>query len=154
MIKAWRIVKERQKTTAFTGQGCQYTSGRWHHLMVPIVYCSDSLALTALVSFVHFQENGKHIKFISFEVRIPASLILEIESITRLPKGWRSQPPKAITKKMGSDWVMSSVSAVLSVPSAIIPIGRNYLINPHHVDFQKITITKPERFSFDSRLWK
>jgi len=45
-------------------------------------------------------------------------------------------------------------SAVLSVPSATVPSERNYLLNPMHLDFSKVTINKAVPFSFDSRLWK
>jgi len=154
MIKAWRIVKAKHKAKAFTGDGCQYASGRWHNLMVPVVYCSDSQALSALETFVHLQEDVKHIKYVMFELHIPASLILEVESIATLPKRWRKQPPGVETKKIGSQWVKSNSSAVLSVPSTIVPESRNYLLNPLHPNISKIAIKPPNKFSFDARMWK
>jgi RES domain-containing protein len=42
----------------------------------------------------------------------------------------------------------------LSVPSAVVPPERNYLLNPAHRDFTKIRIGKPEPFHFDPRLWR
>jgi RES domain-containing protein len=41
--------------------------------------------------------------------------------------------------------------AVLKVSSTIIPKESNYLINPRHPDFKKLSIGKPERFAFDPR---
>ena len=154
MIVAWRIVKAKHKRLAFTGHGSQFTSGRWHHQMVPMVYCSDSQALAALETFVHLQEEGKHIKYLVFEVKIPEKLILQVESIMTLPKQWRKQPAGAATKKIGSEWIVSMASAVLSVPSAIVPMERNYLLNPRHADFSKVNIGPPKVFNFDPRLWK
>jgi RES domain-containing protein len=55
---------------------------------------------------------------------------------------------------LGSNWVARNESAVLSVPSAIIPIERNYLLNPAHADFARIRIRPPQPFGFDARLWK
>ena len=152
--RAWRISKAKHKNTALTGYGCQFASGRWHQLMVPMVYCSDSEALAALETFIHLQEDAKHIKFISIKIEIPPALILDVESIKVLPKQWRKQPPGEGTKKTGSDWIKSAKSAVLSVPSAIITSSRNYLLNPNHSDFKKIKVEKPQTFSFDTRLWK
>jgi hypothetical protein len=43
-------------------------------------------------------------------------------------------------------------SEILAVPSAIIPIEFNYLINPRHPDFSRISVGKPETFHFDKRL--
>ncbi len=154
MIKAWRIVKAKHKGKAFTGDGCQFASGRWHNLMVPMVYCSDSQALSALETFVHLQEDVKHIKYVTFELGIPDELILAVESIATLPKRWRKQPPSAETKKIGSQWASSNASAVLSVPSAIAPDSRNHLLNPQHPKFSEITISPASPFSFDARMWK
>lgn len=154
MIRAVRITKAQHKEQAFSGVGTQFASGRWHHKMVSMVYCSDTLALAALEVFVHLQEEAKRIKFVSIEINIPENLILEVETIATLPVPWRGQPPGAGTKKIGSEWVTSMSSAVLSVPSTIIPSERNYLLNPLHPEFNKITVNDPARFGFDSRLWK
>jgi RES domain-containing protein len=35
----------------------------------------------------------------------------------------------------------------------VVTLGEfNYLLNPHHADFARITLGKPEPFSFDGRL--
>lgn len=154
MINAVRLSKARHKKQAFTGQGNQFTSGRWHNQMVSIVYASETFALAALEVFVHLQQQATHIKFVSFEIQIPDKLVLEVEDIASLPKRWRSQPPGSQTKKIGSSWVTSKRSAVLSVPSVIIPQNRNLLLNPMHPDFKKISIGQAKLFSFDARLWK
>jgi len=154
MIKAWRIVKSRYKTSAFSGQGSAYASGRWHELKVPVVYSSDSPALAALEQFVHLQDEGKQIKFVLFEIQIPLSLIIKVEDITSLPKSWKKQPPHPTTKKIGSQWYKSANSAVLSVPAVLVPNSRNFLLNPHHPNFKKIKILPSTPFSFDPRLWK
>lgn len=153
MIKAWRIAKAKHQHQAFTGQGCQFASGRWHYQNVAIVYCSDTQALSALEVFVQLQEDGKHIKFVLFELYIPERAVLTIESITTLPARWRQQPPGSGTKKIGSDWVRSGASAVLSVPSAITPSDRNFLLNPSHPDCRTIEVGEPTPFNFDARLW-
>jgi RES domain-containing protein len=54
--------------------------------------------------------------------------------------------------RLGDQWVRDGRSAVLELPSAIIPSESNYLLNPAHRDFQKIIIRKPVAFSFDPRL--
>jgi RES domain-containing protein len=48
--------------------------------------------------------------------------------------------------------VRASRSAVLAVPSVIVPGEPNLLLNPAHADFKSIAIGKPEPFSFDPRL--
>ena len=51
-------------------------------------------------------------------------------------------------------WLNEKRTAVLVVPSAVVPQENNYLLNPEHPDFEKIAITTPEPFTFDSRMWK
>jgi RES domain-containing protein len=41
---------------------------------------------------------------------------------------------------------------VLSVPSAIVPEERNYLLNPAHPEFSRITIARPAAYRIDPRL--
>lgn len=154
MIEAVRITKLKHKETAFTGMGGQYASGRWHHKMTPTVYCSESCALAALETFVHLQEEAKSIKFISFQLQMPEDIVIDVEGIDTLPTRWRSEPPGLGTKSIGTKWLNSMQSAVLSVPSVIVPSERNYLINTTHPEFNKIAINTPEVFSFDSRMWK
>jgi RES domain-containing protein len=40
----------------------------------------------------------------------------------------------------------------LRVPSSVVLGEFNYLLNPAHPDFARITIARPESFDFDSRL--
>jgi RES domain-containing protein len=40
------------------------------------------------------------------------------------------------------------------VPSVVIPVEYNYLLNPVHPDFSKFVFGSPEAFEFDPRLWK
>jgi RES domain-containing protein len=43
-------------------------------------------------------------------------------------------------------------SAVLAVPSTVIPREYNYILNPGHPDFPKIRFFIAEPFYFDNRL--
>jgi len=41
---------------------------------------------------------------------------------------------------------------VLKVPSAVIPIEFNYILNPQHLDL-KLMLDPPMEFKFDDRMW-
>jgi RES domain-containing protein len=60
-----------------------------------------------------------------------------------LPSGWRMEPPPLSTRRLGDDWARSLRSAILAVPNIIIPDETNYLLNPAHPDFRKITLGPP-----------
>jgi RES domain-containing protein len=74
--------------------------------------------------------------------------------IATLPAGWRAFPAPEILADLGTRWLRSGRSAVLLVPSALVPQERNYLLNPAHPEFRRIRIRRAEPFSFDPRMWK
>jgi RES domain-containing protein len=42
----------------------------------------------------------------------------------------------------------------LAVPSAVVPIETNFLLNPLHAEFSEIRIGSAEAFAYDFRLIK
>jgi RES domain-containing protein len=55
---------------------------------------------------------------------------------------------------IGDEWLRSKASSVLRVPSVIIPDESNFLLDPTHPDFAKLSIGTPKEFWFDPRLTK
>jgi RES domain-containing protein len=78
--------------------------------------------------------------------------LIENVPLNRLAAEWRVEPPPPSTKVVGDAWVREKRSAVLALPSVIIPGELNYLFNPAYPAFKRIAIGKPERFAFDPRL--
>ncbi len=154
MIEVWRLVKKRHIHDAFTGEGSRSVSGRWHHRGTPVVYTSHTLSLAAIELFVNLGPEGIHIAFAALRAVIPDAVIVEEITTDALPKNWRDVRAPDSTRDMGTMWVKRGSSAVLRVPSVIIPVEYNYVLNPLHRDFTKIKIGNPEPFSFDPRMWK
>lgn len=154
MIEAWRLDKAKHSKDAFSGEGARRVSGRWHHLGIPVVYVSESLALSVLEKFVHLGFDRPHIKFVYFKVEIPDSVAIEKLRSSDLPRDWTAEPPRDSTKDIGTNWANKADTAVLRVPSVLVPKSWNYLLNPAHDDFDKIRISDPMPFIFDTRLWK
>ena len=154
MIVAWRLVRGRQAPDAFTGEGARLYGGRWNHVGLPVVYVAQFLSLAALEQFVHLGPEGTHLRFVYFRVEIPDEVHVEAADPDVIPPNWREEPPPDSTKDLGTRWVESDRSAVLRVPSAIVPIEYDYVLNPHHPDFKHIRISDPKPFSFDPRMWK
>jgi RES domain-containing protein len=153
VISAWRITKRRQATAAFTGEGGLSSSGRWHPKGMRVIYTASSLALASLEVFAHLQRAHRAIRWAAFRVKIPEDTITALAR-DHLPRHWRREPPGAVTQRLGAAWLAAGQSAVLRVPSAIVPADSNYLINPLHPDFEKLVIGPAEPFHFDPRLWK
>jgi RES domain-containing protein len=115
-----------------------------------MVYCGATAALCALEILANSAGLPKGMVIISIE--IPDAITVVTINISDLPRGWNEPVPSASTKDIGTKWVRNATSVVLSVPSAVIPRERNYLMNPLHSDFSKITFNPPEPFVFDPRL--
>lgn len=150
MPEAWRIVKEKHAATAFSGEGAARTGGRWNSRGVPVVYTSSTRSLAALETLVHLNPPVLF-KYVTFHIQFDDRLIERIP-LQRLPPNWQAEPPALSTKRIGDAWVREARSAVLGLPSVLIPGEPNYLLNPAHPDFARITIGRPEAFAFDPRL--
>ena len=59
-------------------------------------------------------------------------------------------------RSIGDEWAVKRSSLVLEVPSAVIPVEKNFVINPLHVAFLKLVKGKPIPLPIDDRLrnWK
>jgi RES domain-containing protein len=116
-----------------------------------MVYCSENLALAALEIVAHIQPVRIRDKLRTFRVSFDQSL-METVDLRKLPKHWDAQPPGPASKKIGDEWVRSGRSAVLALPSVLVPLERTFLLNPKHSQFAKIKIADAGEFVLDPRL--
>lgn len=151
MARAFRLVKRRHAARAFDGEGARRFGGRWNPPGVAVVYASDSIALAALELLVHLDDVAHVSGFVLCAIELPDALI-EPLAARRLPAAWRSAPPPDALQAIGSAWAQARRSVVLRVPSAVVPREHNYLLNPLHPDFRKLTPATPEAFELDPRL--
>ena len=149
---AFRIVKRRHVKHAFNGEGARLAGGRWNSPGQRAVYLSTTLSLAAMETFVHLGEDAARLAYVYFEVEIPAAL--PIVTLARKPKGWRDEPPAVASMRAGDQWLMAGKSALLEVPSAVIPSETNLILNPLHPDCAKLRIGMARAFHFDPRMWK
>ena len=116
-----------------------------------MVYCSENLALAALEILVHTLPVMMRDKFGAFRATWDESLMTTMD-LKKLPKSWNAQPPGLISKNIGNEWIHSERSAVLALPSIVVPLERTFLLNPKHRDLAKIKIKDYGAFALDPRL--
>jgi len=150
-VVGWRIVKQKHASTAFSGEGARLFEGRWNSAGVRMVYCSEHLSLAALEILVHTQPITMTDRFRAFRVTWEERL-MATRSLTTLPKGWNSAIATLASRRIGDEWIAAGKSAVLSVPSVIVPQERTFLLNPKQADFGKIKIQDSGAFNLDPRL--
>ena len=103
-------------------------------------------------TFVHVGEDVARLDFVYFEVEIPSTVV--IVPLAVKPRNWRSEPPGSASMRVGDRWLLAKTSALLEVPSAIIPTETNLILNPAHPDAAKLRIRSARTFQFDPRMWK
>lgn len=151
-MRVWRLCRQPFAATALEGVGGLYASGRWHRRGRPIVYAASSAALAALEVLVHVDPLDAPDDLRLLTIELPDDLGVERVDAADLPAHWTAVPAPDELAALGSDWLMSRRSAALSVPSAVIPIERNLLLNPRHPDIARVRVVDDAPFTFDPRL--
>jgi len=104
-------------------------------LRKPLQETSATRALAALETLVHlnplvmFDYRLIHIQF--------DEILVERLTLAALPADWKMEPPPPSARRLGDPWARARRSAILAVPSVIIPDETNYLLNPGHPDFKR-----------------
>jgi RES domain-containing protein len=150
MASAWRLVKAAYLSTAWGGEGARRYGGRWNSRGVALAYVSEHLSLACLEVLVAVHRGASLDDFLAIAVDLGGVRVAELEG--EPPSDWRSDPPSRSTQAIGDAWVNGGTTAILRVPSVVVPVEYNYLINPAHPDAKRIVIGTPMAFPFDRRL--
>lgn len=149
MTTAWRICKAKYAATAFDGQGAKATGGRWNPPGTAVVYASAAASQAVLEILAHADSTILSLSYVLIPVQFDDSLVSVIDPAT-LPSNWFDD--QSATRDIGAAWVRSSTSAILRVPSAILSVEHNYLLNPAHADFRQVQIGPPQPLMIDERI--
>lgn len=150
MKTVWRITTERFAQTAFSGEGARRYGGRWNSKGHAIVYTAESQSLALLELMV--QDDPLRANYVLIPAYLPDDLIQTRIETNQLPEDWRTIDARHTLQELGQVWLISQSTAVLNVPSAVLPAERNFLLNPAHPDFARITIGPPQSLQTDTRL--
>lgn len=153
MTQAWRLTPWVHAMTAFSGEGARLHGGRWNPPGDPAVYLASTIALAALEYLTGVDVDLAPERLVVIPAEWDTDLPVEVVASRHLPRGWRAYPNPQSTRDLGHAWLQSSRTAVLSVPSAIVPQERLYVVNPRHPRFRDIRIGRPQPFTLDPRLW-
>jgi RES domain-containing protein len=102
--------------------------------------------------FVHLAGGIAPASHVLVRIEIPDDIAAAAEDVTPLPLDWQRIPAPASTRDIGTRWAGSGSSVLLRVPSVVIPTERNFLINPQHPEFVRITAAVDSTFTFDPRM--
>ncbi len=155
-MRVYRVYRKQRREAAFTGEGARIVGARWNLPGTAMVYTSSTISLCLLEFFVHFDPEAADIIQLNLEYRwadIPNTLShLEIRE-TDLPRNWKEIPWPQATQEIGTKWMRQAQHVVVSVPSVVVPMERNFLLNPGHPAFSRIQIGPALPLEIDPRLF-
>jgi RES domain-containing protein len=118
------------------------------------VYTSATPSLAALELFVHTDPDLAPVELLAISANLPDDLLVHELALSDLPGTWREVPAPAQLQELGRSWIVEGKAVMLSVPSVVVPMERNYVLNPAHAGFHRIQLGEAHDFSFDPRMWK
>lgn len=152
----WRIALDAPmfKADDLSGEGAKKSGGRWNKKGTPVLYTSESIALACLETLVHINAQGLPLTRYLVRIDIPTRVWNLAKSLNAKTAGigWDTLPAGTASIEKGQKWLQSNASALLLVPSIVIPQASNVLINPLHPDIKLIKAKKIEQFFYDPRL--
>lgn len=127
-------------------------AARWNSKGVYVLYAASTRSLACLENVVHRDGLGLSANFRTMLIQVPDDLKMTTISLASLDESWREWAAASYTRAIGDAWAARLESAVLRVPSAIIPDEYNIILNTAHPDFRKISLLRTEPFQFDPRI--
>lgn len=162
-VHLWRIATLTPAYSAedMSGDGAKATGGRWNAKGTAVLYTAQTRALACLETVVHLVSGGMPLNRILVRFDVPDDMWAArnvFDPFLPANIGWDVEPAGRVSINAGTDWVSAlgapGASALLEVPSVIIPEEKNVLVNPAHPGASKITAAKIRRWTYDVRLRK
>jgi RES domain-containing protein len=149
----WRIATDARSYAAddLSGAGARLSGGRWNEVGTAMVYAAGSRALACLETVVHLNAGGLPLNRYLVEIDLPDDMWAAAE-VAALAVGWDAEPAGHVSIQFGTAWAAARRSALLVVPSVIVPEETNVLVNPAHPDSRRLTARKVRKWLYDPRL--
>lgn len=136
-----------------SGDGAGIFGGRWNYPGYRVLYTAESISLAILEYITKagaVEEELKDLSIAYIEIEDDAgSSEIRIED---LPAHWNNYPAPEDCKKIGTDWLISARSLILRAPAVSAPDSYNILINPLHMEIEKVQLIRVVDYQADKRL--
>lgn len=152
----WRIASDTKDYEAHDlgGKGAEKTGGRWNRPGRAVVYSATSIALACLETVVHLNADGLPMNRFLVRIDVPDDVWHTRQVLTPadLAIGWSAVPEGKVSLDLGDVWLQGAATALLVVPSVIVPEESNVLIDPAHPHAGSIVAFKTKPWFYDQRL--
>jgi RES domain-containing protein len=149
----YRVANVKYKDATLSGIGAEKVGGRWNSVGTRAVYCSQNISLALLEYYVH-SENIAYLpkEILIAKIQFPDEFL--IEELKELPERWNQYPYSSKTTEVFTDLAKNRNRFALRVPSTIVGLESNIILNPLFKDFGKVEVVEFIELSIDERLKK
>lgn len=144
----YRIVLKRYAKNLFAPG----IAGRWNSEGNKVIYTAGSISLTIMENLIRRNGYGFNKDFAIMYIQIPDSIPITVLDLHSLPLGWSQPDDYSISQPVGDEWYNSGKTAVLQVPSSVVPLEYNFVLHATHIDFTKCKIIEVKDFIPDGRI--
>ncbi|MGP8432960.1 RES family NAD+ phosphorylase [Paraburkholderia fungorum] len=149
MMILWRI----SNYADLKGIGGLRAPGRWHFAGQAVVYLAEHPAGALLETLVHQEiEAAADLPdtYQLLKVEVDDGVTIAEIAEDAFPRDWRDD--QGWTRSVGTEWLTHASSALLRVPSAVMPFAFNFILNPAHEDAARIGISVAIEVRQDPRI--
>ena len=148
----WRIAAETRRYGAadLSGAGAAAKPGRWNAIGEAVLYAAPTIAMAVLETAAHIDDAGLPQNRFVVRIDVPekmwrARITLGVDA---LPVTWAAIPAGRASVGVGSRWIREGASALLEVPSVIVPEETVVALNATHPEIKRLKATVVRRFDY------
>ena len=147
----YRVANVRYKDIILSGIGAEKVGGRWNSVGTRAVYCSENISLALLEYYIHSGDiSTLPEKIVIAKIDLTDDLI--IEEPEEIPDTWKAYPYTSETTQIFTEFAKDRKNFALKVPSTIIGLESNIILNPLFKDFGKVEVVEFFELPIDKRL--
>lgn len=152
-VLLYRIASEtrKYKATDLSGGGAAAHPGRWNAVGEHVVYAAKSRSMAVLETAAHIDDAGLPQNRFLIRIDVPLSVWRARKTFkaSQLDPLWCAIPAGKTSEDVGSDWFRSKSSALLLVPSVIVPEELVVVINATHPSAKQLNAVAERVFEYD-----
>lgn len=149
----WRIAADTRKYGAddLSGAGAGKYPGRWNDDGQPMLYTAPTVAIAVLETAAHVDDAGLPLNRYLVQIDVPDNIwkARTVLDVSALALTWASIPAGRASMLAGAEWLRGMRTAILQVPSVIVPEEAVALINPLHPDAKKLSAKIVRLFEYN-----
>jgi RES domain-containing protein len=142
-----------QRHPIWDGTGASLFGGRWNSPGRMVIYASQSYSCAMLELLVHSNIGRVPLTHQAITVDVPESIKIEKIELTQLPIGWDWEA-NSQSRAVGDQWMDKKRSVILLVPSVVVKMEWNAVVNPAHPDFNRLVVSESVPVVWDKRLFE